>query len=1418
MLPMIRPFSLFAVLITALFAWSSLGARPAEYPLFRETLGDGPRQARAAALEQELGIAASAEKVGEADKIVRGYLYEKPRTREWGPALKAAEYMDLVGNPYGAYYIAMLVVAEGAAYPDYGVYRQMLERGAGSSVEWLRGNAAGLLGDLYRFSYGVPRDYQRAAELYRQGADNGNSAAARALGFLWANGYLGAPRLDEGLVWYRKAKEMGLQVEGLDATIESLANGTYKPVAPISFNQPVEFDVVEWHRRAETGNALAAAELATLYGRGLGGVGYARKTADYWRARAAAGGIVLDGEAMQEGSEVFWKSLSDQGAPLGKGYYAYYLDTKEPSSRELFLKLCDEAIAAGYPRGYFRKASAFLDKENATKAIALYEEAAAMGYYLGYAEIALIYYNGTHIDRDYEKAIRYAQSSQQHHTSLNVLGLCYLDGKGVEKDQVRAVGYFRQALDAGGDQYPAYNLARCYANGWGVAVDLNAAREWALDAADLGHGPSKSLIADIDAGVYTPRVPPTAGTAYAVNLEYGSQLPQYGDFRIEGATSLYRIFNYREAAWALARVKSGPHEFDALLSTDAPGSPTAQWTLRSTLPSLIGGKLTESRGLWLAYKDEGFGVASTTYRSVDGVVWTEGKAPASFQEIHGLETGFLGVATSNDLYISRDGTSWELAMDKLKLGSYFAPYNVGKVSVSGGWIVVTPDFGYVTAQATAPVLVSRDGKSWSELARIDRSENLSNASAAVVVSKDLAVVSLYLGSATRRDLVFRGGEQGGVAGTSGSGVFGQLFDVGGNIFALGYYSVDSAVAYLRHTGLSGPSAKSRPEAAAPVFMDLRRLYTGEALPYGALAPAAVVGDALLAPTTARPGRYFYISGFQSAPAQAGDLAKLAGAALKPAADRPSALAAKEGAEAKRLVEERQAKADGGDLTANYSLGTALLNGDAEVLKNEYLGLHYLGRAAAKRHGPANSALGRYWSTKDKERSESYYKIALELGDASGIFNYVEYLASGRYHPMAKKEFDRAIAIVKPLAESGNAVAKNWEEFLELEKRVDAGYDAAAYHDIIALRRRPDTGLPSWFGTTETKAKMVLAENGDPAEMEAAFEAARTGNDEAGMKKWLAKLVDNGHPTGLYYAALATFQGTLGYTKDEAGGIAKIVVAAEAGSVAAIKEVTAFYARGLHGYTKSVDEAKAWAERAKALGETEWAVAYIMALEAEAKAADRRLPVDGKVANIGAKVMEQLRFVQDAADVSALAKERAGYVFAAVWWDADYSADEQDLVRELLNGLNVTVVGADGVELRFTKPPPASDHDTWRAMFPDPFPLSDTNFPLTSWNYAATPGPFVMYSRNPATRDAARSTLAQALYSEIANRVKQAEQTRNVGYVSEFSTVLLNRAKAGDAASGKQFALIVYSIIKDDIKANPQLLGYFSELSTYANAQ
>lgn len=83
--------------------------------------------------------------------------------------------------------------------------------------------------------------------------------------------------------------------------------------------------------------------------------------------------------------------------------------------------------------------------------------------------------------------------------STLMLGWCYANGEGVDKNMTTAIGFWQQLAEKETkSEYIAtacYMLGNCYSEGSGVAVDINAAVYWWRKAAGLGNEKAKDMLA-----------------------------------------------------------------------------------------------------------------------------------------------------------------------------------------------------------------------------------------------------------------------------------------------------------------------------------------------------------------------------------------------------------------------------------------------------------------------------------------------------------------------------------------------------------------------------------------------------------------------------------------------------------------------------------------------------------------------------------------------------------------------------------------------------------------------------------------------------------------------------------------------------------------------------------------------------------
>jgi TPR repeat protein len=76
---------------------------------------------------------------------------------------------------------------------------------------------------------------------------------------------------------------------------------------------------------------------------------------------------------------------------------------------------------------------------------------------------------------------------------MHNVGYLYSHGKGVRRDQVAAVAWFRKAAERGFG--PAMTvMGECYDQGLGVAVDREAARMWYRKAAAAGDAAARAWV------------------------------------------------------------------------------------------------------------------------------------------------------------------------------------------------------------------------------------------------------------------------------------------------------------------------------------------------------------------------------------------------------------------------------------------------------------------------------------------------------------------------------------------------------------------------------------------------------------------------------------------------------------------------------------------------------------------------------------------------------------------------------------------------------------------------------------------------------------------------------------------------------------------------------------------------------------
>ena len=251
--------------------------------------------------------------------------------------------------------------------------------------------AQSALGTLYMFGRGVDRDYGQALRLFRAAAAKNDPDAENGLGLLYRNGWGVTRDYALSVQWFQKAVENGSDVANVNL-------GT-----AYEYGWGVATDLKEalrlLRKAADSGNAAAKSQLGTLYFTGLG--------------------VQKD---FEKAFELFQESAQQRDAS-GEANLANMLRTSEAH-------------------------------RNYTKAMRMFNRAAAQG----------------------------------NPTAMTGLGVMYLNGEGVPQDEVKAMDWFSRAADLG-DGWAMMNIGYVHAYGEGVAQDCMEAKVWFTKALASAAGP-----------------------------------------------------------------------------------------------------------------------------------------------------------------------------------------------------------------------------------------------------------------------------------------------------------------------------------------------------------------------------------------------------------------------------------------------------------------------------------------------------------------------------------------------------------------------------------------------------------------------------------------------------------------------------------------------------------------------------------------------------------------------------------------------------------------------------------------------------------------------------------------------------------------------------------------------------------------
>lgn len=300
------------------------------------------------------------------------------------------------------------------------------------------------LGYCYQYGKGVQISLNKAKRLYEEAASQliNEKLPLRALGALYANqgDYNGA------IYWFTKV----LQIKDYKTDFEDIRNLGLCYLAIKDYDKAV----VELTKAAEAGNSICQFELGNLFYNGQG-VEKNYSKAVYWFERAAR-------------IDKYWQPLIS----LGECYYYGYGVTKDLSKAlEMFEKAALEGASVAQ-----REYGLLCLNDN----YKLYDKsehymllAANQGDLKAIAILGKEYYEGTHYQRNYEKAIEYLNKAIDRPTETVLYG-------------VNLSNEFRG--------YALHTLASCYRYGRGVKMDEEHAKRLEEEASKYGNTDAHNVL------------------------------------------------------------------------------------------------------------------------------------------------------------------------------------------------------------------------------------------------------------------------------------------------------------------------------------------------------------------------------------------------------------------------------------------------------------------------------------------------------------------------------------------------------------------------------------------------------------------------------------------------------------------------------------------------------------------------------------------------------------------------------------------------------------------------------------------------------------------------------------------------------------------------------------------------------------
>jgi TPR repeat protein len=301
-------------------------------------------------------------------------------------------------------------------------------------------------------------------EMLSRLASNGELAAQKRLGKIYAKGDLVERDVEESFRWFLLAAEQG------DADSQMSVATSYAKGKDLGVEQDLA-KANNWYRKAaEAGIGGAQLVLGSHYFEGIG-VTKNFAEAKEWLQKAIDSDVIEAKSVLAEIAEAEKPRLIE----LTSKEYA-------KASRELVTRHSELFAAAQNELG--SRAEKLKDYDEAIK---WYRKAAEQDFASAQFKLGGMYQAGQGVEKDFSEALRwYHKAAEQGSASAqNRLGNFYLEGHVVEKDFEEALAWYRKAV-AQNNASAQYGLGTMFYRGAGVEQDRREAVSWFHKSAEQG--------------------------------------------------------------------------------------------------------------------------------------------------------------------------------------------------------------------------------------------------------------------------------------------------------------------------------------------------------------------------------------------------------------------------------------------------------------------------------------------------------------------------------------------------------------------------------------------------------------------------------------------------------------------------------------------------------------------------------------------------------------------------------------------------------------------------------------------------------------------------------------------------------------------------------------------------------------------